>query len=67
MIRNEEIMNEIERLRQAERPSAPLHLVVHGRRIVGTEQAKPPLSIPVSTFSTLLASRESFITDWADS
>lgn len=67
MIRNREEAKEIEQLRQVERQAAALHLVVPGRQILGFERAEQRLSVPVAPSSTLLASRESFITDWADS
>jgi len=67
MIRNGEIMNEVEQLRQLERQPASLHLGVRGHRIARTEELEQRLSIPAAPSFALLASGESFITDWADS
>jgi hypothetical protein len=66
MIRKGEEMNEAEQL-QPEGRQAALQIVVHGHRIVGIERAEQRLSVPAAPPSTLLAGRESFITDWADS
>ena len=60
-------MKETEQLQVVERQPAAAQLVGPGRRIVEIEEAEQRLSVPFAPFSTLLASRESFITDWADS
>ena len=63
MNQKQEVISEVEQLRRA----TPPHSVTHGRRIARIEQSEQRLFVPVGPSSTLLASEESFITDWADS
>jgi hypothetical protein len=67
MIRNGEEVNQVKQLQPIGRQAATLQLVVPGCRIAGIGRAQQGLSVSVAPSSTLLASAESFITDWADS
>jgi hypothetical protein len=56
-----------EPLRQEVRQAASRHIIVRGRQIMRTEETEERLFIQTVPSSALFASRESFITDWADS
>ena len=67
MIRNGGEMNKGEQQKLAGRQAAVLQTASLGRRIPGIERAEQQLSALVVPSTALLSSRESFITDWADS
>ena len=67
MTRKLEVISVVEQLRQVERQATSPHPVIRSRRIARIEQSERRLFVPVGPSSTLLASEESFITDWADS
>ena len=67
MIRNGEKKNDVKQLRRVERQAGSRHVVVHDHRIPRIEETEERLAVAVGPSSTLLASAESFITDWADS
>jgi hypothetical protein len=67
MNRNRESTNAVEPLQQVEQQAAPRHFAVRVRRTVEIEKPEQRRFILSALSSPLFASRESFITDWADS